>query len=115
MIWVEGQLYSAGRLAWLYMKGTWPTYLINCVNGDSSDLRWANLREITHAQIQASKPARSKLGVKGVWKKSSGKYAAEIRVGGEKTYLGYFETLEEASAAYEKAARNAFGSFARAR
>jgi AP2 domain len=89
--------------------------LINCVNGDPSDIRWANLRQITPAQRQASKPVKNKLGVKGVWKTGHGKYAAEIRVDRKKRYLGQFETLEEASAMYEKTARKACGSFARAR
>jgi hypothetical protein len=35
---VDGHLYQAGRLAWLYMKGTWPNQLISCVNGDPSDI-----------------------------------------------------------------------------
>jgi HNH endonuclease len=115
LIAIDGHLYMAGRLAWLYMKGRWPNYVINCVNGDPSDIRWANLRQITLAQRQASRPAKNKLGVKGVWKTGHGKYAAEIRVNREKKYLGQFDTLEEASAAYAKAARTAFGSFARAR
>ena len=52
---VDGHLYQAGRLAWLYMKGTWPNQLISCVNGDPSDIRWANLRQIT----QALRPAKN--------------------------------------------------------
>ena len=112
---VDGHLYQAGRLAWLYMKGVWPKHLISYVNGDPSDIRWANLRQITLAQRQASKPAKNKLGVKGVWKTGHGKYVAEIRVDREKRYLGQFDTLEEASVAYAKAAKIAFGSFARAR
>ena len=112
---LDGHLYQAGRLAWLYMKGTWPNQLISCVNGDPSDIRWANLRQITLAQRQASRPAKNKLGVKGVWKTGHGKYAAEIRVDRTKRYLGQFETLEEASAAYAKAAKTAFRSFARTR
>jgi hypothetical protein len=115
VIGVDGHLYQAGRLAWLYMKGTWPNHLINCVNGDPSDIRWANLRQITLAPRQASRPAKNKLGVKRVWKTGHGKYAAEIRVNGEKRYLGQFDTLKEASAVYAKAAKIAFGSFARAR
>ena len=95
---IDGHLYQAGRLAWLYMKGTWPNQLISCVNGDRSDIRWANLRQITMAQRQASRPTQNKLGVKGVWKTGHGKYAAEIRVDREKRYLGQYETLEEASA-----------------
>ena len=115
LIAIDGHLYQAGRLAWLYMKGTWPNHLINCVNGDPTDIRWSNLRQITLAQRQALRPAKNKLGVKGVWKTGHGKYAAEIRVNREKRYLGQFDTIEEASAAYAKAAKTAFRSFARAR
>jgi hypothetical protein len=112
---VDGHVYQAGRLAWLYMKGTWPNHLIHYVNGDASDIRWANLRQITMAQRQALRPTQNKLGVKGVWKTGHGKYVAAIRVDHEKRYLGLFDTLEEASVAYVKAAKTAFGSFARAR
>ena len=112
---VDGHVYQAGRLAWLYMKGTWPNHLIHYVNGDASDIRWANLRQITMAQRQALRPTQNKLGVKGVWKTGHGKYVAAIRVDREKRYLGLFDTLEEASVAYVKAAKTAFGSFARAR
>jgi HNH endonuclease len=115
LIRVDGRLYLARRLAWLYMKGTWPKHRINCINGDRSDIRWANLREITFAQQQASRPVQSRLGVKGVWITRQGKYVAEIRVAGQKTYLGCFETKDEANAAYLKAAKKAFGSFATAR
>ena len=110
---VDYHLYQAGRLAWLYMKGAWPKHLISYVNGDPSDIRWANLRQITLAQRQASKPAKNKLGVKGVWKTGHGKYVAAIRVDREKRYLGQFDTLEEASVAYAKAAKIAFGARAR--
>jgi hypothetical protein len=115
LIRIDGRLYLAGRLAWLYMKGTWPKHEINCINGDRSDIRWSNLREITPAQRQASRRVQSKLGVKGVWMTRQGKYVAEIRVAGEKTYLGCFETPAKANAAYVKAAKKAFGPFATAR
>jgi hypothetical protein len=67
------------------------------------------------AQRQALRPTQNKLGVKRVWKTGHGKYVAAIRVDREKRYLGLFDTLEEASVAYVKAAKTAFGSFARAR
>jgi hypothetical protein len=101
---VDGQIYQSGRLAWLYMKGRWPKHEINCINGNRSDIRWANLREITRAQGRSLCSPRSKLGVKGVWGKQ-GSYVAQIRVSGQKKYLGTFDTLKEASAAYAKAAK----------
>jgi hypothetical protein len=109
---VDGRLYQSSRLAWLYTKGRWPKNLIHCVNGDPSDVRWANLQEITHSQRRSLYPAQGKLGVKGVCVRR-GRYIAEIKARGQKRYLGTFNTLEEASAAYAKAAEKAFGSCAR--
>jgi len=103
---VDGQLYQSGRLAWLYMKGRWPKGEINCINGDRSDIRWANLREITRSQGRSLSPPRGKLGVKGVWGKQ-GKYVAQVKANGRRRYLGTFDTLKEASAAYAKAAKAA--------
>jgi hypothetical protein len=62
---VDGRLYRAGRLAWLYMKGTWPKHRINCINADQSDIRWANLRDITFAQQQALRPVKSTVETDG--------------------------------------------------
>jgi hypothetical protein len=112
---IDGQLYPATRLAWLYVTGRWPKHEITCINGDRSDIRWINLRETTSSQRRAFTPARSKLGVKGVWITKHGKYVAEIRIAGQKKYLGSFDTLQEANAAYARAAKDAFGVFARAR
>jgi hypothetical protein len=53
--------------------------------------------------------------VRGVWITTSGKYVAHIRVGWQKKYLGLFDTIEKASVAYARAAKDAFGQFARAR
>jgi len=112
---IDGRLYQANRLAWLYVTGRWPKHEIRCINGDRSDIRWINLQESTPSQRRASAPARSKLGVKGVWVTKYGRYVAEIKVAHQKKYLGCFDTLQEANAAYAKAAKDAFGVFARAR
>ena len=53
---------------------------------------------------------RNKLGVRGVWITKSGKYVAGIRVAGKKRYLGLFDTVEEASVAYTRAAKDALGN-----
>jgi hypothetical protein len=63
----------------------------------------------------ATSRTRNKLGVRGVWITKSGKYVARIKVAGKKKYLGLFDTIEKASAAYTRAAKDAFGQFARAR
>jgi hypothetical protein len=115
LIRVDGRLYLAGRLAWLYMKGTWPKHRINCINGDRSDIRWANLREMTFAQQQASRSVQSRLGVKGVWMTRQGKYVAEIRVAGQKIISDVLKASTKPMRRILKAAKKAFGSFATAR
>ena len=112
---IDGTSYQAGRLAWLYTIGRWPKLDIDYINRNRSDIRWSNLREITASQRRAKARTNNKLGVKGVWITRDGRYAVRIRVANKRTYLGSFGTLEKASAAYLKAAKEAFGEFARAR
>jgi hypothetical protein len=42
-----------------------------------------------------------------------GKWRAQVNVNGKRTYLGSFETINEARAVYNKAAAKIFGKFAR--
>ena len=112
---VDRKFYQAGRLAWLYMTDKWPKLEINHINGNRLDAKWDNLREVTRSQKAASTPTHNKLGARGVWITRNGKYAARIRLDGTTTHLGLFETLEEARAAYAKAAKGVFGIFARER
>jgi hypothetical protein len=112
---IDGKIYRANRLAWLYMTGNWPKLEIGYINHKKSDTRWANLRAMTPSQRGATSRRRNKLGVRGVWITKSGKYVARIKVAGKKKYLGLFDTIEKASVAYARAAKDAFGQFARAR
>jgi hypothetical protein len=115
LICIDGKIYRANRLAWLYMTGKWPKLEIGYINHKTSDTRWANLRAMTPSQRGATSRTRNKLGVRGVWITKSGKYVARIRVAGERKYLGLFDTIEKASVAYTRAAKDAFGQFASAR
>ena len=47
---IDGKLYRAGRLAWLYFYGSWPTNTIDHINHDRTDNRICNLRDITNAE-----------------------------------------------------------------
>jgi hypothetical protein len=44
VIGIDGKMYRANRLAWLYMTGKWPKLEIGYINHKTSDARWANLR-----------------------------------------------------------------------
>ena len=111
---INDKRHRAHRLAWLYMMGEWPPQQIDHIDGNGLNNRFDNLRLANGTQNKANSRARknNKLGIKGVHKRGN-RYGAEIRISGRKIYLGYFDTPEEASVAYAKAAREHFGEFAK--
>jgi hypothetical protein len=100
---VDGVLHGAHRLAWLYHHGEWPN-VIDHINGDRSDNRIANLRNVTQTENMQnirSAPANSKSGLLGAHRFGrSKKWTARIRINGVGTRIGSFDTAEEAHAAY---------------
>lgn len=99
--------YAVHRLAWFYVYGCWPTDLIDHINGDRADNRIANLREadvVLNGENQRKARSDSRIGVLGV-SPSRGRFKAQIKICGKSTYLGMFNTVEEASSAYVAAKR----------
>lgn len=111
---IDGVKYLAHRLAWLYMTGDDPDHDIDHEDLNPSNNRWFNLRPCTDSQNQANKLVRidSRTGIKGV-RKHGRKWIARIQVNGRREYLGLYPTREAALAAYEAAAKIAFGEYAR--
>lgn len=110
---VKGQRYSASRLAWFYMRGTWPKRNVEHWDGDQANNRWVNLRLATRTQNQGN--ARPRVLLKGVTRVRTGKYTAQIQKKMRKLHLGTFDTAEEAHAAYAEKALAWYGEFARAK
>jgi len=108
---IGGHRFRASKLAWLYMTGEYPEGIIDHKNRIIGNDSWENLRKATTSQNEANKGPRNALGVKGV-KREGNKFCAEIRINGHKKYLGLFNTLEEAGAAYTAAAKELYGEFA---
>jgi hypothetical protein len=114
---IDKQDFYAHRLAWFYVHGYWPDKYIDHVDGNKLDNSITNLREATNSQNGANRgvPVHSRIGMKGVRRvPRSKRFAAQIQVRGGPRYLGMFDTMDEAHAAYFAAAREAFGEFARA-
>jgi hypothetical protein len=112
---VDGEIYGAHRLAWLYAHGVLPARMDHC-NLVRSDNRLANLRPCTHAQNirNARKHRDNRSGHKGVTlERKTGKWLARICVDYRILHLGTFVTAEEAAAAYDAAALRHHGEFAR--
>ena len=91
---------------------------VDHIDGDRKNNSLSNLRWCTRAENNRNvgKRITNTSGYTGVsFHKASGKWRARIRVDGKQKSLGYFHTPEEASAAYEKAARELHGEFFRER
>jgi hypothetical protein len=113
---VDGRIYYAHRLAWLYVHGEWPVASIDHVNCDRCDNRLANLRPATKAQnaANARKRTNNSSGFKGAyWNARRNKWMASIEADGHQRHLGYFDNPTDAHKAYVAAAERHFGEFAR--
>lgn len=111
---IEGKLYYEHRLAFLYMTGEWPENDSDHKNRIRNDNRWENLRDATRQQnnynINLNKS--NKLGTKGVSQiVKNGKYKAQIRINGEVTIIGVYETEKDAELAYNEKAKEIHGNF----
>jgi len=107
-----GRYYLAHRLAWLLMTGAWPQGEIDHVNGQKSDNRWSNLRLATSTQNRRNTRHSNSSGLIGAaYSAHKGMYRASIRIDGKRKFLGWFETAEEASAAYVRASKELHGEF----
>jgi|SRR5215472_13126201 len=108
--------FYASRLAWFYMTKKWPSSLIDHKDGDSTNDRWDNLREATRTQNGRNRKIskNNTSGVIGVyWHKQLGKWAARATIDGRRQHIGFFDTLEEATAVRQRAEREHFGDFVR--
>lgn len=103
---IDYRKYTAGRLAWMYMRSCWPAGIVRARNGDLLDTRWRNLQVRSARQMQENQSRaqkNSKTGVLGVCPTREGKYRAQIRAQGRDYHLGTYGTIEAASAAYQEA------------
>jgi hypothetical protein len=104
------------RLVWLWVTGhnPRPRHVIDHINGDGTDNRIENLREVTHTQNlwNTKLSIRNTSGYKGV-NKQKDKWEASIMASGKRHRLGLFDTPKDASEAYQEASKKYQGEFAR--
>ena len=99
--------YLAHRLVWVMHYGSEPIGQIDHINGEKTDNRICNLREVTNRQNQYNqrKPrSDNKSGYLGV-SKYGNRWMACIKVDGKTKHIGFFDTPELASEAYKSAKR----------
>jgi hypothetical protein len=97
---IEGKIYfiRAHRLAWLLHYGQLPDNSIDHIDGNKSNNKIDNLRDVTHQQNHWNRTT-----AKGyTWNKNANKFHAQIQINGKKKHLGLFHTEQEARNAYLK-------------
>lgn len=97
---VDGKLYQAHRLVWLWHHGKFPTGETDHMNGIRDDNRIENLRDVSRIENQQNQrqPSRNNkakaLGVHAV----NGKYRAVLSVSGKNIYGVLRDSVDEAKA-----------------
>ena len=103
---VDNIRYAEHRLAWFYMTGLWPKHQIDHIDHIRANNKWANLREVTHAENQKNRvlTSKNKSGCVGVsWIKARSKWYASISVNRKTLPLGTYENKDDAIKARKKA------------
>lgn len=110
---IGGKTYLEHRLIYKMLTGSDPEF-IDHINGDGIDNRIENLRSVTHSENLANskQTSKGKTGIKGVSPSYKG-FRARITINGKSVDLGTFKTVEEAKHAYEIAALQRNGEYAR--
>lgn len=111
---VLNKTVRAHIVVWAMAHGAWPTGDIDHIDGNRQNNRVENLREASRSQNNGNQ--RLRLGgtsrYKGVcW--HGKKWTAGIALDGRRKHLGLFANEEDAARAYDRAAVEQWGQFAR--
>lgn len=117
---VNDKLYLTHRLIFLYHHGYLPNFLDH-IDRNKSNNHIENLREATKAQNGMNSDKRKSHGGKPTssdykgccWDKSRGKWMAYIQIDEKRKQLGRFDSELEAARAYNHAALEHYGEFAK--
>jgi hypothetical protein len=117
---IKGEKLAVHRIVWALHNGRWPDGHIDHIDGDETNNKIFNLRDVTRSQNNMNRKNRSDnlSGLKGARRRKnrdgSFVWVSSIWIDGEQKYLGRFKTPEDAHAAYVAAAEQNFGEYHRA-
>ncbi len=102
----QGGKTYAHRVIWLMMTGSWPRDHVDHRDGNGTNNRWINLRDVPAQGNQQNRVANKNRGsgICGVqWDDERKKWVARITHKRKTIHLGRFDTPEEARQAYLRA------------
>lgn len=107
---LDGRQVWAHRLAWFLAVGKWPQGQIDHINGNPSDNRIANLRDVT-CRVNSQNERRARRRKNGGrllgahWCPTWRRWKSSIGVAGSARHIGWFDTEQQAHEAYVAAKR----------
>lgn len=99
---IDGCRFLAHRLVFFMKNGLWPNGQIDHMDNDKLNNKIENLRDCAakeNAENKKTPQKNNSVGVLGV-SPSRKKFKAQIQVDGKNKFLGRYETISEAKAAY---------------
>lgn len=102
---IDGRLYLAHRLAYLYMTGLWPSELIDHIDGNKTNNAWVNLRNANKSEnaqnLRKAQSNNKASGLLGVYRAGSDeRWGAKVNLNGRQHHAGLHATPEAAHQAY---------------
>ena len=105
---VENKQFALHRLVFLWMTGDWPKADVDHIDGDRTNNRWANLRDVCRRinmeNLKRARRNNRSTGLLGAYRQGSG-FWSRISVNGKDVRLGSFDSAEKAHEAYIAAKR----------
>jgi hypothetical protein len=108
---IHGVVYRAHRIVFAMANGFWPTGEVDHIDGNRCNNRPSNLRDVAPSDNAKNQKLRvsNTSGCMGVsFNKDRGQFVVRASSGGQRVFLGYFATREEAIAA-RRSAEATFG------